>query len=947
MKKHKKIFLWVVGVLGFLLFLFTIFLLVLPSFINIEPIRERILANLSKEVGGKVTYQKVDISFLPLPRMVVHNVGLSIPGKTQGTIRAVVVYPKIGALLKGRVELSGLVLASPRFRIDLPERTPGEGHAPEKASPLLVPFSLDLPVEDLALEQGKLEIFQEGQRLFGLQNIEAQLESQDKGISLDLSCASNVVERFSLKGRFDPETFKGRGQIDLVRIKPHLLTQAFLQDKGFRLGQSLANLKLNMVVNGPQAMTGKFQGSIPSLILIQGERQLSVEAGEITGSFQKAKEKTTVSLNNLSLDQPQATLAATLVLGKVTPLMVLKVEGKEVDVHSIRKAALEFLGDDETVQEIFEIVRGGHLPSITFETRGDTGDDLGDLQNMVIKGRIEQGKIRVPGVDMDLVEVTGDTVISQGILKGENLAARDGKTLGREGKLELGLEGDDAPFHLDILVDTDLAMLPPLLKKVVDNRALIKELGLIKGLSGKATGRLVLGDRMNAMIPRVDVSPFNLSAKYGRLPFGITVKGGRLVYDQTGIRLDKVKVDIGKSSVSGLSGRVNLGKTPNMDITYKGSRVNLGELFPWLRTQEWWHVKPRDLKSIEGILSSSGAHIKGPLLSPEKWQVTVNGKMQDIVLDSESIPGPMKVSEGNFRVVQRAADQKLTVEAVHIGILDSSFQVSGVLSDYLEGLNRVEMSMQGTVDKAVVRYLGSRFQVPPHLHLKTPISLSRSQLAWERGKQASFQGGGMIQGGPQFSLDLVAKPGELVIKDLRIHDEESQAEFGLDQKEDMIEVRLKGHLKRKTLNGLFVEQPFHWGEIKGDIKAQVFLNDPMKSRADGTLEGDDLIIRLGLKQPMRIDNISLNAQGQHIDVQSAGLLYQDHQLLLEGGLDFSEAGLKIDLDARTGDLDWEKLSAIIKAEQAGEGAGRLLYIQAIYVETPACRHLPGFGRCAH
>ena len=75
-----------------------------------------------------------------------------------------------------------------------------------------------------------------------------------------------------------------------------------------------------------------------------------------------------------------------------------------------------------------------------------------------------------------------------------------------------------------------------------------------------------------------------------------------------------------------------------------------------------------------------------------------------------------------------------------------------------------------------------------------------------------------------------------------------------------------------------------------------------------------------MKQPIRIDNISLNAQGQHIDVHSAGLLYQDHQLLLEGGLDFSGAGLKIDLDARTGDLDWEKLSAIIKAEQAGEGA---------------------------
>ena len=113
-----------------------------------------------------------------------------------------------------------------------------------------------------------------------------------------------------------------------------------------------------------------------------------------------------------------------------------------------------------------------------------------------------------------------------------------------------------------------------------------------------------------------------------------------------------------------------------------------------------------------------------------------------------------------------------------------------------------------------------------------------------------------------------------------------------------------------------MEQPYHWGEIRGDIQAQVLLNEPLKSTAQGTLEGDDLIVQLGLKEPVRIDNISLKAQGRHIDVQPTGLLYRDHQLMLEGGLDFSRAGLKIDLDARTGDLDWETLALLIKAEQA-------------------------------
>ena len=313
---------------------------------------------------------------------------------------------------------------------------------------------------------------------------------------------------------------------------------------------------------------------------------------------------------------------------------------------------------------------------------------------------------------------------------------------------------------------------------------------------------------------------------------------------------------------------------------------------------------------------SSGAHFKGPLVSPDKWQITASGKMQDIVLDSELLPGAMKVSAGNFRMAQQAGEQKLTFEGVQVGILDASYQVSGVLSDYLQGLNRVEINVQGTAGDQVIQYLGDRFKVPPYLRLKAPISLKDGRVSWERGKQTSFQGDAIVQQGPQISIDLVERPGELNIKELRIQDDGSRASMGLVLKKDVVGVRFNGHLKKNTLNGLFVEQPYHWGEIRGDIQAQVFLNQPLKSTAQGTLEGDDLIVQLGLKEPLRVDKIFLKAQGSHIDVQSAGLLFQDHQLTLQGGLDFSRAGLKFDLDARTGALDWETLAPLIKGEQA-------------------------------
>ena len=86
MNKRRKIFLWIMGGVGALLLLLFIAMLLAPRLINLEPIREKVLATASEKVGGEVRFQKVDLSFFPLPHAVVQQASISIPDKVSGTL---------------------------------------------------------------------------------------------------------------------------------------------------------------------------------------------------------------------------------------------------------------------------------------------------------------------------------------------------------------------------------------------------------------------------------------------------------------------------------------------------------------------------------------------------------------------------------------------------------------------------------------------------------------------------------------------------------------------------------------------------------------------------------------------------------------------------------------------------------------------------------------------
>ncbi len=184
MKKGKKISLWITGILGALLVLLLAFLLLFPRLVNLEPIKETVLARISEKTEGKVTFQRLELAFFPRPHALIHQAGVSIPGKFDGTIESLALYLKVLPLLKGQLSLAEILAQEPDFRVIYPTRRetkedrqrPPLSAAIEKAvTPLLAPLATKARNLIIEIEDGRIELSEDEGSPFSFYDIKARL----------------------------------------------------------------------------------------------------------------------------------------------------------------------------------------------------------------------------------------------------------------------------------------------------------------------------------------------------------------------------------------------------------------------------------------------------------------------------------------------------------------------------------------------------------------------------------------------------------------------------------------------------------------------------------------------------------------------------------------------------------------------------------------------------
>jgi len=689
-----------------------------------------------------------------------------------------------------------------------------------------------------------------------------------------------------------------------------ILSVVFSKTPGLRV--RLKNARLNILKEKKPAFW--FQDISASINVLKDHIGLDMQCDaklfkniSLKGAVYLDKDKLSFSLANLKLNYPRLNLSGKLDIHLTVPSTSQKVNlelvGKDVDVVSTRKAALEFAGKFPVVNHIFNIVKGGNVPHIQLISHGKSMKELGELENITINSHMTSGKIFVPKVDLDLTDVAGDVTISKGILEGKNLKAQMGASNCLDGSLKLGLEGETAPFHLDLTLEADLSQLPPILKRVVHNKAFIKENSLVENVKGRATGRLVLGESFASINVFVDVSQFNLSANYRRLPHPLTINSGQYVLKGNTTTITNASGSIGNSTFTKVSAQTNWDNNPHLKIVSGKANVDFEEIYPWLLSSKIMSEKLRDLKHVKGFLALSSMNLSGPFLEPENYRFQIAGEVRNLTLESPLLPESLAAAKGNFSITS----ENISMTDVQTRIHDTSLKISGTIKDYLKGLSRIDMTFQGKIGPDVTRWTEDAFNISPLLRLKSPISVSTAHLTWNNQQHIAFSGDLSINKGPKMTTVFSVNPEKLTIEKLIIQDQVSNASIKLGQKNRILDVLFAGNLQKETLDNILEKNETLIGQIKGDFYARILLDQPLNSTLQGNLTVKDFIFPRKIKPPFVIHDLSLTIKKDILQVKSAKLALADNSFDLKGEVTLSAAAPNLDMELFADVLNLDQL----------------------------------------
>ena len=377
---------------------------------------------------------------------------------------------------------------------------------------------------------------------------------------------------------------------------------------------------------------------------------------------------------HIAIDQVKISIPPTLsstinsskIYPKILPLLtgevkiaVVRFESPVLDLKLMDKSKLkeepgvpfEFMDLGRRVAATLAILPEYTLPDLKFEIR-----NLINIKNLTLQGRVSEAQIKIPGLNIELEDVSGDAAISRGILQATNLAARMGNVVGQNGELDLGLTKDAKFFQLAIGLQTDLSQLPPMLEKMIDDKKFRRELSRFSELNGNAAGILMLGNATGKLKVQVKANIANLTVRHQSVPYPIKISDGNITYERNRVHMDQFQGEVGRSSFANLSADAYWGSEPYLMIRSGICRIFLEEIHSWIAKTKNISGPLNDIESMNGVLAISTLRLQGPIFRPKAWMLDLQGEPVNLALKNGDLPVRSKqAAEAFMPLIKRSA----------------------------------------------------------------------------------------------------------------------------------------------------------------------------------------------------------------------------------------------------------------------------------------------------
>jgi hypothetical protein len=934
---------WATAGAGFLLILLISAALVLPRILDTEAIGRNLASEL--EARYHIRSQRIKISFLPLPRIVMYGVKTTIPETLSASADAVSLHLKILPLLTGRFEPAEIEFLGPMITEKLPEPATPESGAKslsqrvavlkERVSQLQALLSAAMPGVVIDARNGGLELYLGQNRAFFFEEIDLKSSVNGQRVDFELTSGkSNLWQALTFNGQIDLGTLKGSGELNLTGGNPGELMRCLNTPASDRVGNSQIDLNLTLSTSGPKSARVDFTVSVPQFTF-EGEPQnaplpslekaanpqnpslspqpppekggdrqgIAMSNGTLSGALTIDTNGVDFSISQFRFDNPRVNLTASYVERYSDQSVTLNIDGRETDVATVRNIFLTIDKENRAMRRTFEIIREGEIPEILFRSRAKNPSDLKKYENYTLRGSLENGTVFAPKVDLLVSNVYGDVVVEKGVLSATHVS---GKTAvgssTQNGELKIGLPREDHLFHMDLPIAADLSELPDVLRRVAKTQDFKQQMAQIKDVTGKTQGRLVLGENMKALNVKVECGPFQLHGRYGRLPEPIDLEGASFKLEGSKLSATSLTGKSGSSSLDQADLSWDWGEAKVVDISSKArSVVSMDLLNPYLRSRECW--KNLLDAAPKGLLVFRSLRFTGPNASHSKWVLNASGQVEDILFQNKQFNGPLILKTGAFEI---DGDQ-LTLRDINAVISDSSLLISGGVAGFLDQVKKLDLQMSGRLGPEGNKIAASIAGFPPVLKPISNLDLRNCRLTWDRESKTTFKGEIRLSDGSAITVSLVKTPLELSIEDLVIKDEDSNATISMISKQDHLEIEFSGTLSNKTADRFLVDNRLLTGPIEGKFRGRFFPDAPDKSSAQGEVKITGFRLPVTLPIPAKIESAVLEADGNQLNVKSAMISWNGSRLSLTGSISITGDAYLVDMNAFADSLDLESI----------------------------------------
>ena len=522
-----------------------------------------------------------------------------------------------------------------------------------------------------------------------------ELKNEFKRVFALLSEGQQILE-LKIENAVSPFFKRMDGTLFLSRETNDILFNATIKELELKTNDLSVNsldqyLDIESAVFNQLTLTAKINSDFE----IQGElnaqdigirssnKELIFDSKAIDFFFRLSDNAYQLDIKSFKMDYPDGTVSIHFCSDPVQKKYEIQFTGNNIHIDQAKKMSLSVFKNNEFVNELFNILHNGISPEINVSFMADDLNLLFQAGNLELKGKIENGEVKIPGTHLVASKIEGNAKIHQGILDITTSGASIDSSVIKQGQLSVNLLGfDHIPFNGAFLLDVDLSMVPETIGLLLPDTILAKELAKVDNITGRSNVKL------NLLIPakskdldvKIDSGDFLIKGNYSRIPGVISIERMNLKYDAQTALLNHIKGTMAGVNIEDLNISLNFKEAPEIIIQSGSGQLFLESALPFLMSNKKTENFLSPLKKGSGIIDIDSIRLSGPILQPGKWSYDITGKAGYLNLTTRSNQRQIE----NLSCQYRVSDNDLSLKDIFTKIHNLSWLEPFLEKKYLE-----------------------------------------------------------------------------------------------------------------------------------------------------------------------------------------------------------------------------------------------------------------------